>query len=85
MYRARSKARTTRVTNTTKTVNAAFSKSAIRGNYSNAIIQNQFPYVLHSCVIIDIACENLIWQDRKMMAERDAFWLLISGPPHTSS
>ena len=40
MYRARSKARTTRVTSTTKTVNAAFSKSAIRGIYSNAIIQN---------------------------------------------
>jgi hypothetical protein len=60
MYRARSKARTTRVTSTTKTVNAAFSKSAIRGKYSNARIQNEFPYVLHSCVNIDMACNDLI-------------------------
>jgi hypothetical protein len=60
MYRARSKARTTRVTSTTKTVNAAFSKSAIRGKYSDDIIQNEFPYVLHSCVITDIVCANLM-------------------------
>ena len=33
MYRARSKASTTRVTSTTKTVNAAFSKSTKRTEY----------------------------------------------------
>ena len=48
------------MTSTTKTVNAAFSKSATRGKYSNDIIQNEFAYVFYTCLIIDTACKDLM-------------------------